>query len=135
VKADYSEEENPATPPLASPEADRATAIISCLNVLVLAPLREDPKAFPWSYCGPADTLLSTMKACWTAPGLPDDADALVRFLRSDENYKRLRAAGLLVTFPKNPQSGPGRERPDLVRVERETNQEAYVPLIDGVRR
>ena len=127
--------------PVASPEKEApretdGTSVIQCLNILVDAPQREDPRSqFPWTYCGPPAPLLALMKECWTSPGLPKDADELVRFLRSKENYKRLRAAGLLVSFPKNPQSGPDRPLPDLIKVERETNKEDYVPLIDGVRR
>jgi hypothetical protein len=77
------------------------------------------------------------MKSVWTPPGLPDDADELVKWLQAKEHYKLVRAAGLLVSFPKNPQSGPGRERPDLIRVERADveNPDQYQLLIDGVRR
>jgi hypothetical protein len=137
VKADYSEEENPAKPPLASPDADRTIAIIASLNILVDAPLRENPKALPWGFTGPREHLLQLMRERWTPPGLPEDADELVKWLQAKEHYKPLRSAGLLVSFPKHPQGGPGRELPDLVHVERldAENPDQYVPLIDGIRR
>jgi hypothetical protein len=125
-----------ASPEEQNPETDRRIAIISSLNILVDAPQRENPRSqFPWSYAGPPDALLSTMKSVWTSPGLPKDAAELVQWCQS--NYRALRAAGLLVSFPKHPQSGPGRERPDLIRVERADaeNPDQYIPLIDGVRR
>jgi hypothetical protein len=139
VKADYSEEENPAKPHLASPdpETDRRIAIISCLNILVDAPLRENPKALPFSFTGPREHLRQLMREIWSSPGLPKDADELVNWLQAKEHYKLLRAAGLLVSFPKHPQGGPDRPLPDLVHVERADaeNPDQYVPLIDGIRR
>jgi hypothetical protein len=130
------ETEKPAKPPLASPggdarELDRATAIISSLNILVDAPQREDTRSqFPWSFHGPVEHLFSLMKARWTSVGLPEDAAALVAWLKAPANYKRLRAAGLLVSFPPHPRNGPE----IMIRVERENNPEVYSRLIDGVR-
>ena len=131
------ENENPATP-LASPdpETDRRVAVISCLNLLVDAPLRENPKSLPWGFTGPREHLLQLMREIWTSPGLPSSADDLVKFLQSPGTDKLLRSGGLLVSFPRHPQGGPGRERPDLIKVERETNPEGtYQPLVDSIRR
>jgi hypothetical protein len=137
-----SKKEKPAMPPMASsekqpPETERATAIIGALNSLVDAPQRENPKSqFPWTYCGPVEPLLALMKACWNSAGLPDDADTLVKFCQSPGNYKRLKLAGLLVSHPKHPQNGPGRPRPDLIKVERAGTEGTYEPpMIDGIRR
>jgi hypothetical protein len=132
------ENETPAKPALASPdpETDRRVAVISCLNLLVDAPLRENPRSLPFSFTGPREHLLQQMKNIWTSSGLPD-ADELVKFLQSPGTDKLLRSAGLLVSFPRHPQGGPSRERPDLVHVERldAGNPDQYVPRIDGVRR
>jgi hypothetical protein len=137
LKAENSEKENSAKPPLASPEeenreVDRTSAIIPTLNVLVDQLHVENPRSqFSWSFCGPGEHLFSLMKARWTSVGLPEDADALVKWLQSPVNYRPLRAAGLLVSFPPHPRNGPE----IMIRVERETNQEVYQPLVDGVRR
>ena len=144
LTAENSKKENPAAPSLASPEehtpeTERRIAIISSLNILVDEPQRENPRCqFPWSYCGPVEPLLALMKSVWTPPGLPVDADALVKFCQAPGNYKRLRAAGLLVSHPKHPQAGPGRPRPDLIKVERADAEHPDMfqpPCVDGVRR
>jgi hypothetical protein len=137
LKVANSETEKPAAP-LASrekqtPETETRIAIVSMLNILVDDPVRENSTSLPWTYCGPPDRLLALMKARYTSPGLPDDANTLAKWCQS--NYRLLREKGLLVSFPKHPQSGPDRPLPDLIKVERETNKEQYVPLIDGVRR
>ena len=137
-----SKKEQPAATPLASPEkqtpeTERRIAIIGALNALVSAPEQNGSK-FPWTYVGPPAPLLALMKKAWTSPGLPGDAESLVAWCRAPGNYKRMRAAGLLVSHPKHPQGGPGRERPDLIKVERAGAEgpDMHQPqMIDGVAR
>ena len=139
LKVANSEKEQPATRAAAArekqtPETETRMAIVSMLNILVDDPVRENSTSLPWTYCGPPDRLLALMKERNTSsPGLPDDAETLVKWCQS--NYRLLREKELIVTFPKNPQGRPDRPLPDLIKVVRETNKEEYVPLIDGVRR
>jgi hypothetical protein len=129
------ENENPAKPPLASPEKEtreiRRSAIVSVLNVLVNQLHAENPRSqFSWSFHGPIDALLLLMRARWTSVGLPEDADALAKWLQSPENYKALRDAGLLVAFPPHPRNGPE----IMVKVERDEHPGQYQRMVDGTR-
>ena len=86
LKVANSEKEQPATRAAAArekqtPETETRMAIVSMLNILVDDPVRENSTSLPWTYCGPPDRLLALMKERNTSsPGLPDDAETLVKW-------------------------------------------------------
>ena len=112
-------------------EGMRSGNVIPVLQLLLdtNAHLRA-PAITEWSFHGPVDDLLQFMRAKRGPDGIPVDGADFVKWLRTPANAKKVRQAGILVSFPPLPR----REGVQMIRVERAGDPNQYQPLVDGVR-
>jgi hypothetical protein len=87
------------------------------------------PALTEFVFHGPAEHLLQLMRAK-RPDGLPADAAALVTWLKAPLNWKKVRDAQILVTFPPLPR----REGVQMIKVERATAPDQYTRLVDSQR-
>src|ERR1700730_4032264 len=112
-------------------EGMRSGNIIPVLNLLLDQNTHHRPPSIDeWIYCGPVEKLLDLMRERRGPDGIPTEAVDFVRWLRTPENAKKVRAAQILVTFPPHPRNG----EEVMVKIERAKSPTEYSRLVDGVR-
>jgi hypothetical protein len=106
---------------------DEGTMIVEAFDLL-LDQNAHHTSMKEFSFHGPVERLYQLMLAK-RPDGLPDVA-GLVAWLKTPLNWKRLRDAQIILTFPPL----PVRKGVTMVKLERATSPDQYTRLIDGQR-